>query len=100
MHLARSSELMFSTFKNSDSIIFCKMVCTSNLRRYSQKVDKYEQNGISSFPPLMKFMTFLDKVNSLFYFIFLSSLQKNWNLFSVNVAMAGTGILHLSRKIK
>ncbi|KAG2248984.1 hypothetical protein Bca4012_087688 [Brassica carinata] len=25
---------------------------------------------------------------------------KNWNLFSVNVAMAGTGIYQLSRKIK
>jgi hypothetical protein len=27
-------------------------------------------------------------------------LQKNWNLFSVNVAMAGTGLYQLSRKIK
>ncbi|KAK3036966.1 hypothetical protein RJ639_030931 [Escallonia herrerae] len=25
---------------------------------------------------------------------------KNWNLFSVNVAMAGTGIYQLSRKIR
>ncbi|KAK9209790.1 hypothetical protein WN944_002158 [Citrus x changshan-huyou] len=25
---------------------------------------------------------------------------KNWNLFSVNVAMAGTGLYQLSRKIK
>jgi hypothetical protein len=27
-------------------------------------------------------------------------LQKNWNLFSVNVAMAGTGLYQLSRKIR
>lgn len=27
-------------------------------------------------------------------------LQKNWNLFSVNVAMAATGIYQLTRKIK
>jgi hypothetical protein len=26
--------------------------------------------------------------------------QKNWNLFSVNVAMAGTGLYQLSRKIR
>nr|GMC91632.1 mitochondrial pyruvate carrier 4 [Ipomoea batatas]GMC93507.1 mitochondrial pyruvate carrier 4 [Ipomoea batatas] len=29
-----------------------------------------------------------------------SELQKNWNLFSVNVAMAGTGIYQLTRKIR
>jgi len=27
-------------------------------------------------------------------------LQKNWNLFSVNVAMAGTGLYQLTRKMK
>lgn len=27
-------------------------------------------------------------------------LQKNWNLFSVNVAMASTGLYQLSRKIR
>jgi len=27
-------------------------------------------------------------------------LQKNWNLFSVNIAMAGTGIYQLSRKLR
>lgn len=27
-------------------------------------------------------------------------LQRNWNLFSVNVAMAGTGLYQLSRKIR
>ena len=27
-------------------------------------------------------------------------MQKNWNLFSVNVAMAGTGLYQLTRKIK
>jgi hypothetical protein len=26
--------------------------------------------------------------------------QKNWNLFSVNVAMAGTGLYQLSRKMR
>ena len=29
-----------------------------------------------------------------------SMLQKNWNLFSVNIAMAGTGIYQLSRKLR
>lgn len=27
-------------------------------------------------------------------------LQKNWNLFSVNVVMAGTGLYQLSRKLR
>jgi len=26
--------------------------------------------------------------------------QKNWNLFSVNVAMAGTGMYQIARKIR
>ncbi|CAI0454239.1 unnamed protein product [Linum tenue] len=32
--------------------------------------------------------------------IILLYFQKNWNLFSVNVAMAGTGIYQLSRKLR
>jgi hypothetical protein len=32
--------------------------------------------------------------------VFDFDLQKNWNLFSVNVAMAGTGLYQLSRKIR
>ncbi|PHT99815.1 Mitochondrial pyruvate carrier 2 [Capsicum chinense] len=37
---------------------------------------------------------------SLYHVIHNSELQKNWNLFSVNVAMAGTGLYQLSRKIR
>jgi hypothetical protein len=38
----------------------------------------------------------------LFKFLLISPLfvQKNWNLFSVSVAMAGTGLYQLSRKIR
>lgn len=43
----------------------------------------------------------------IFFFFFVinvmiidDEVQKNWNLFSVNIVMAGTGIYQLSRKIR
>jgi hypothetical protein len=32
--------------------------------------------------------------------MWLGTMQKNWNLFSVNVAMAATGLYQLSRKLR
>lgn len=41
-----------------------------------------------------------DILSLLFGWIIDSRLQKNWNLFSVNVAMACTGLYQLSRKLQ
>ncbi|GJN11415.1 hypothetical protein PR202_ga29607 [Eleusine coracana subsp. coracana] len=74
-------------------------------------------NGASALPTLLillnhlKRYLILSKLNIYFYLVMLilllilmvgnvPILQKNWNLFSVNVAMAGTGLYQLSRKIR
>uniref|UniRef100_A0A0A9DQ11 Uncharacterized protein n=1 Tax=Arundo donax TaxID=35708 RepID=A0A0A9DQ11_ARUDO len=68
-------------------------------------------NGVSVSPTLLTLLNHLKKFPILSKLLWLAlesfghatawlSHQKNWNLFSVNVAMAGTGLYQLSRKIR